>query len=172
MFKVTYWFLLLSVQKYLSSCMYKELYVFNIWTSWVLRWVCICETIMPIYVVNISPPNDSSCPEKSYVLGNKICQFFALWVGGLQGHLSALLLTGCSPSLIPSLPSATITIFLSVALTYVSSVFLLRDSVHIPSLSSRCLYLGSYMGYRAFHVLTAVCLFNLIMLHYFDFYVG
>ena len=86
--------------------------------------------------------------------------------------MSALLLTGCSPSLIPSLPSAAITIFLSVALTYVSSVFLLRDSVHIRSLSSTCLYLGSHMGYRAFHVLTAVCLFNLIMLHYFDFYVG
>ena len=90
--------------------------------SGVLRWVYICETIMPICVINISPPNDSSCPEKSYVLGYKICQFFVLWVGGLQGHMSALLLTGCSPSLIPSLPSATITIFLSVALTYVSSV--------------------------------------------------
>ena len=102
--------------------MYKELYVFNVWTSGGLRWVYICETIMPIYVINISSPNDSSCPEKCYVLGNKIYQFLAFWVGGLQGHLSALLLTGCSPSLIPSLPSATITIFLSVALTYVSSV--------------------------------------------------
>ena len=60
--------------------------------------------------------------EKSYVLGYKICQFFVLWVGGLQGHMSALLLTGCSPSLILSLPSAIITIFLSVALIYVSSV--------------------------------------------------
>ena len=102
--------------------MYKELYVFNVWTSWVLRWVYICETVMPIFVINISPPNDSSCPEKSYVLEYKICQFFALWVGGIQGHMSALLLTGWSPNLIPSLPSATITIFLSVALTYVSSV--------------------------------------------------
>ena len=90
--------------------------------SGVLRWVYICETIMPICVINISPPNDSSCPEKSYVLGYKICQFFVLWVGGLQGHMSALLLTGCSPSLILSLPSAIITIFLSVALIYVSSV--------------------------------------------------
>ena len=47
---------------------------------------------MPIYVINISPPNDSSCPEKSYVLGNKICQFLTFmdwWTSGSYGSPSS-----------------------------------------------------------------------------------
>ena len=106
----------------LVRVMYKELYIFNVWMSWVLRWVYICETIMPIYVINISPPDDSSCPEKSYVLGNKICQFLVFmdwWASGSPVSPS----THCMLSQpYPSLPSAPIAIFLSVALKYISSV--------------------------------------------------
>lgn len=94
MFKITYWFYyFLFKNTFLHvRMMYKELYIFSVWTSWVLRWVYMCETIMPIYVINISPPNDSSCPEKSYVLGNKICQFLTFtdwWTSGSYGSPSS-----------------------------------------------------------------------------------
>lgn len=94
MFKITYWFYyFLFKNTFLHvRMMYKELYIFSVWTTWVLRWVYMCETIMPIYVINISPPNDSSCPEKSYVLGNKICQFLTFidwWTSGSHGSPSS-----------------------------------------------------------------------------------